>query len=114
MFDEKLASRIRKVLEDRGEIVERRMFGGLAFLRRGHMCCGILGDQLMVRVGPESHEDALSQPYTRPMDFTGRPMRGMIYVSPEGLRTEKALRHWVDRGLQFVGGLPEKKNRPRR
>jgi hypothetical protein len=72
------------------------------------MCCGIVDRDLMVRVGPEGHEQALSQPHARPMDFTGKPMRGMVYVAAAGLRTEKSLRAWVDRGLRFVTTLPPK------
>jgi TfoX/Sxy family transcriptional regulator of competence genes len=107
-YDETLAQRIRKVLTGHTRIEERKMFGGLAFLAGGHMCCGIVGSDLMVRVGPEHFEEALAAKFARPMDFTGRPSKGMVYVAPEGVRTEKALRDWIARGLRFAETLPPK------
>ena len=107
-YDEQLASRLRRTLAAQEGLEERRMFGGLAFLLRGHMCCGIVGDTLMVRVGPERHGEALERPHARPMDFTGRPMRGMVFVAPAGVRNEAALRSWVDQALQFAATLPAK------
>ncbi len=87
-FDEKLADRVRSILRERNDVVERKMFGGLAFLIRGNMCCGIVGTDLMVRVGADQHESALAEAHARPMDFTGRPSKGMVYVGAEGLRRE--------------------------
>jgi TfoX/Sxy family transcriptional regulator of competence genes len=113
-FDEQLAMRIRNVLAERADVTERRMFGGLAFLLRGHMCVGIVGNDLMVRVGADQLGSALAEKHARPMDFTGRPSRGMVYVAPAGLRTERALRHWVERARQFVESLPKKNMKPRR
>lgn len=84
------------------------MFGGLAFMVNGHLCCGIAKDELMVRVGPEGHDDALRLPHARPMDFTGKPMRGMIYVGADGARDDETLAAWVGRGLDFVLSLPPK------
>lgn len=107
-FDEKLADRVRAVLAKRRGIAERRMFGGIAFLVRGHMACGVTGRDLMVRVGPDAYDDALARPHARPMDFTGRPMRGLVYVAPAGVRSAPALRAWVDRGVAFTRSLPEK------
>lgn len=113
-YDEKLAERVRAALGDQPELIERKMFGGLAFLLGGHMCCGIVGEDLMVRVGRDGFEQALSKPQARPMDFTGRPLKGMVYVAPAGLRTARSLRTWVERGTTFVATLPPKKPRPRR
>lgn len=107
MFDEKLALRIQKILEG-FDATERKMFGGIAFLDRGHMFCGVAGDDLMVRVGPERYESALAESHARPMTFTGRPMRGLVYVSAEGTRSEAALRKWLERGLQFTATLAAK------
>ncbi len=84
------------------------MFGGVAFMVNGHMCCGLVGEDLVVRVGAEEHEQALSQPHARAMDFTGRPMRGFVYVGPTGYRTKAALKSWIKRGLRFVESLPPK------
>ena len=71
----------------------------------GSMCCGVVRDDLVVRVGPDSYEDALAEPHARPMDFTGHPLRGMVYVEPEGCRTDKALASWVRRGVDFAASL---------
>lgn len=113
-FDERLADRIRALTHDRMDIQERKMFGGLAFLVRGHMCCGIVGSDLMVRVGPDGYEDALASAHVRPMDFTGRPSKGMVYVAPAGIRTAGALRKWIERGISFSETLPARTASPRR
>ena len=97
-YDEKLADRIRQVFGARGDIAERKMFGGLAFLCRGRMCCGIVGSDLMVRVPDGEYETIICEPHVRPMDFTGKPLRGFVYVSPPGFRTTVALRTWLSRG----------------
>ena len=107
-YDEELAERIRRALAGRQGVSEKKMFGGIAFMLRGNMFCGIVRDDLMVRVGLERHEEALAQPHARPMDFTGRPMRGMVYVGPEGCRTDEALKRWVEQGLNFAATLPAK------
>jgi len=101
-YDEALAARIRKCLAGRTDVVEKKMFGGLCFMVGGAMCCGLTKSDFMVRVGPDKYDDALAQPHARPMDFTGRPLKGMVYVAPEGLRTESALAQWVQRGVEFV------------
>ena len=74
----------------------------------GNMCCGVVKDDLVVRVGPDSYEDALAEPHARPMDFTGRPLRSMVYVGPEGVRTDTALAQWVMKGVAFAASLPPK------
>lgn len=83
-FDETLANRIRERMKGRSGIAERKMFGGLAFLLRGHMCCGVVGSDLVVRVGPDAYERLLREPCARPIDFTARPLKGMVYVSLSG------------------------------
>ncbi len=107
-YDEQLAQRVRDALRRRRGISERKMFGGLAFLLNGNMCCGITGDDLMVRVGPDDYEDALAQPHARPMDFTGRPMTGLVYVAGSALTGDGALLPWIERGLEFARTLPPK------
>lgn len=84
------------------------MFGGLAFMLGGNMCCGVLGEELMVRLGPEEAEAALAEPHTREMDFTGRPTKGMLFVTPEGLRADEGLAGWVDAAADFALSLPPK------
>ncbi len=107
-YDEGLAERIREMLGDRPALTEKRMFGGLCLLINGNMVCGITGEDLMVRVGPEGYDEALAEIYARPMDFTGKPMRGFVYVSPEGLEADGELERWVARGVEFAEGLPGK------
>ena len=97
-YDEQLAERIRRVLGNRRDFTERRMFGGLAFLYRGRMCCGIVGNDLAVRGVDDEFEAALRRQHVRPMDFAGRPLRGFVYVSPPGVRSAAALRSWLARG----------------
>ena len=107
-YDEQLAGRVRGVLARRKDVSEKKMFGGLSFMLGGNMCCGVDKDNLMIRVGPEQYETALAQPHARPMDFTGRPLKGMVYVDPEGYRTDAALAAWVKRGVGFAASLPAK------
>ena len=90
---------------------EIRMFGGLCFTLRGNMCCGTLKDDLVVRVSPERYQQALSEPYARPMDFTGRPLKGFVFVGPGGYKTDASLLKWARWAVDFVGALPEKKKR---
>jgi TfoX/Sxy family transcriptional regulator of competence genes len=110
-FDPGLAQRIREVLGDRPGVTEKRMFGGLAFLLDGKMFVGILQSTLMARVGPDAHEQALARPHVRPMDFTGKPMRGYVYIDPAGLEEDRDLTAWVHQCAAFVELLPEKKAR---
>jgi TfoX/Sxy family transcriptional regulator of competence genes len=107
-YSETLAQRIRTVLADQPGRWERKMFGGVAFMLNGNMCCGVIKDDLMVRVGPGRHEEALALPHARPMDFTHRPMKGMVYVDPVGVVADAALAEWVQRGLEFALSLPPK------
>jgi hypothetical protein len=113
-YDEGLAERIRGALDDRNDVSEKRMFGGLAFLIKGHMSVGIVKDQLMARVGPEGYERLLEQPHARRMDFTGRPMKGFLYVMPSGLESDADLAMWVSHGIAFASTLPAKSAQPPR
>ncbi len=107
-YDEALADRIGVILKDQPNVVGKKMFGGIAFMVKGNMCCGVVKDTLMARVGPDAYESALAQPHAREMDFTGKSMKGMIYVDPEGLKSEEELKTWVERALEFVLTLPVK------
>ena len=97
-YDEQIAKRIRQTFGARHDITERKMFGGLAFLYQGRMCCGIVGSDLMVRVPEDEFDAVVHARHVRPMDFTGKALRGFVYVSPPGFRTAAALRMWVARG----------------
>lgn len=105
--DELAAARLRRALEGRALTVEKRMFGGLAFMVRGSMCVGLQGDTLMVRVGPARHDELLAHPHARPMDFTGRPMKGYLFVDLPGWSGAR-LDRWLEACLAFNAGLPEK------
>ncbi len=107
-YSEALAARIRSAFADESAVAETKMFGGVAFMVGGNMACGVAGDELMVRVGPVSYEDALGRPHARPMDFTGRPMRGMVYVARPGFESDGDLAAWVEAGASFARSLPAK------
>ena len=107
-YDEGLAERIRERTEDRSAMSERKMFGGLCFMFDGNMCFGIVGSELMVRVGPASYDQVLAQPHAREMDFTGRSMKGMVYVGEAGFSEDEDLDAWLGRGTDYAASLPPK------
>lgn len=100
------ARKIRDAFAQVPGLSERSMFGGIAFLLEGNMCCGVIEDRLVVRVGPGDYHDILREPHVRPMDFTGRPLEGFVYVDRDGYASPDALRHWINRSLSFVRTLP--------
>jgi TfoX/Sxy family transcriptional regulator of competence genes len=107
-YDERAAERVRQILSGRRDVVEKRMVGGLSFMVNGSMCCGVTGAALMVRVGPEAYEWALTRPHARPMEFAGRRLAAFVCVDPAGYRSDRALATWVQRGIDFVSKLPAK------
>ena len=107
-YDEAVAKRVRNALGKTPDIVEKRMFGGIAFMLRGNMCCGVIGDRLMLRVGAKGYETALSRPHAKPMDFTGRPMKGLVYVEPAGFASPRDLKKWIEKAMEFALSLPAK------
>jgi hypothetical protein len=113
-YDEKTAERVRRILSQRPDVIEKNMVGGLSFMLNGSMCCGVTGTAFMVRVGPEARDAVLAQPHVRPMEFAGRPLAGFVCVDPGGYRTDAALAKWVQRGIDFVSTLPAKKRYRRR
>jgi TfoX/Sxy family transcriptional regulator of competence genes len=108
-FDEGTAQRVRDTLGHATGLTERKMFGGVAFMLDGNMCCGVIEQDLVVRVGPEHYDEMVREPHARPMDFTGRSLRGFVYVAPAGFDTETALEQWIARGVDFVRTLPAKR-----
>ena len=106
-YNAEIADRVLKMMVGREGLTERKMFGGIAFMLNGNMCCGVTNDDLMVRVGADGLEDALDQPHARPMDFTGRPMKGFVFVDA-GAVGNRVLRHWIQRGVTFAESLPAK------
>ena len=107
-FDEGLAQRVREALGELPGLVEKRMFGGVGYMVRGNMACGLNKDDLIVRVGPVRYEEALAESHTRPFDMTGRPMKGWVVVRPAGYESDADLERWVQQGLAFALSLPPK------
>jgi TfoX/Sxy family transcriptional regulator of competence genes len=107
-YDQTLAERIRRLLRRRRGIEERRMFGGIAFLVNGHMSVGVVGHDLVLRLGNEQAAESLRKRHTRPMDFTGKPLRSMIYVEPAGYRRDRDLADWVGQALAYAKLQPPK------
>jgi TfoX/Sxy family transcriptional regulator of competence genes len=107
-YDEALAQRIRESLQDRDGLSERKMFGGLCLMLHGNMFAGVINDELMLRVGAETFEDLLARPGARPMDFTGRPMKGYLYIEASGFKSDNGLSDWLNHALAYVETLPPK------
>ena len=107
-YDEGLAERLRVLLRQHNNVTEKKMFGGLAFMLNGHMFVGILGERLMARVGPAGYADSLRRPHVSEMDFTGKPMKGYVYIAPEGFESDRDLESWVTLCARFVSMLPPK------
>ncbi|MBI5074319.1 MAG: TfoX/Sxy family protein [Nitrospirae bacterium] len=110
-YDDKLAERVRALLIKQHECEEKKMFGGITFMLTGKMCCGILKNDLMVRVLPERYKELLRNPAAREMDFTGRPMKGFLFISLDGLRSDSDLKFWIDESLRFIKKTPVKATR---
>jgi TfoX/Sxy family transcriptional regulator of competence genes len=106
-YDEILAARVRDALGPDPVLDERKMFGGLSFTLHGNTVCGIVRDTFMLRLGEQLADQALRRPHVRPMDFTGRPMKSMVYVDSAGLNG-RALRSWVEKATAHVRALPPK------
>ena len=111
MYDEKLAERIRELLSGKKGVIEKKMFGGIAFMLKDKMFIGIAKNELMVRMLLEREPEALENPHARPMDFTGKPMKGFAFVSPDGLKSKKNLDYWIDMGVEYALKSPPKKKK---
>jgi hypothetical protein len=107
-YDEGVAERLREAFSTRRDVTEMKMFGGIAFMVNGNMCCGVVHDTLMARVGPDQYEAALKKPHVRKMDFTGKPLKGFVFVAPEGFESDNALADWIGLCTDFVATLPAK------
>ena len=107
-YDETLLTRIRNVLGNLKGIQEKKMFGGICFLFNGNMAFGIHEKNMMVRVGKEKYEEALKEKYAGEMNFTGRPMRGIVTVTSKGIQNDKDLKKWINKGIDFAGTLDPK------
>jgi len=107
-YDEQLADRVRPRLKRRKRFAEKKMFGCVGFLLEGNVCVAVWKEFLILRVGLENYETALSDPYTREFDITGRPMRGWMMVEPDGIEEEQDLIDWLEMAVKFVRTLPAK------
>ena len=114
-FDEALAQRVRGILANEGNFTEKKMFGGLAFMLGDKMCCGVLEDMLVARIGPERGQMAMKKPHVKAMDFTGRPLKGYVYVTAPAIKKDTALKKWLEEAIAFVTTLTDdKKHRSKR
>ena len=107
-YDEGLAQRMREILAGVPDLDEKKMFGGIGYMVRGNMACGVHGEAVIVRVGADRYEEALSDPHTSPFDLTGRPMKGWVWVSSDGVQSDDELEAWMQRGVDFALSLPPK------
>lgn len=107
-YDEGLLERLRDVMVDIPGVTEKKMFGGMCIMVNGNMCCGIVDELLMARVGPDQYLQCLEVLHAREMDFTGKPLKGMVYVDPDGLAEDEDLLGWVNRCMNFMDTLPPK------
>lgn len=107
VYNEALAARVRNELIGAPALEEKKMFGGITFMVSGQMCCGVLKDDLIVKIGADNWDQLIAQPHVRPFDFSGRPMVGMVYVAQPGVASESSLREWIDRGLRYVQEHPK-------
>ena len=107
-YDEALADRVREVIGARPAVIEKKMFGGLAFMVAGNMACGVMGEDLIVRIDKDEGDAVLAEPHVRPFDFTGKPMRGFVVIGAEAIAEPEGLAQWVDRGADHAASLPPK------
>jgi len=108
VYNEKLADRIRKTLGKSKGVTEKHMFGGLSFLVNGKMFCGVLKNEMVVRINPKQYEEFLNKPHVRPMDFTGKPMKGFLFVDHHGIKNDNAIKQWVQISLNYAKSLLKK------
>lgn len=108
-YDEALARRVRRALQGTAGVSERKMFGGIAFMVNGNLCCGVQDRELVVRTGPQSHKRAVARSHARECDFTGRPMKGLVMVAHEGIARSDALRRRVHLGADYARSLPARR-----
>jgi len=107
-FDETLAKRVRPLLSRRKGFAGKKMFGGMGYLLNGNMCCGVWKESLILRIGRDAYEEALTEPFVKEFDITGRPMTGWVMVEPEGIEDDQDLKDWVRQAIRFTSSLPAK------
>lgn len=107
-YDAKLAQHVRRILDSQPHVTEREMFGGIVFMVKGNIACGVMGDELLVRVGSEQRTPALNEPHVRPFQMTGRPSKGWVIVGTPEITSGAGLKKWVKRSIEFASTLPAK------
>jgi hypothetical protein len=107
-YNEALADRILARLIGQPGLDQKKMFGGISFMVQGNFCCGVVKEEVCVRVGQAAYDEALAQPGVRPMDFTGKPMAGWVFVGGDAVSDDDSLGLWVERGLKYALSLPAK------
>ena len=107
-FDEGTAERLRDIFEVIPFSSEKKMFGSLCFMVHGHMTCGVINDQLMVRIGKDQYQGVLKKPFVKEMDFTGKALTGFVYVEPDGFESDEGLAYWTNLSVEYVLTLPAK------
>jgi hypothetical protein len=107
-YDKGLAQRVREILEGEPGFNEKKMFGGIGILFNGNMACGILNDDIIIRVGPDNYEESMKRSHTREFDITGRPMKGWVMVSSDGYESDNDLMEWLYKGVEYARSLPHK------
>lgn len=107
-YNEKLAERMREILKNRSDVLEKKLFGGIGFMVNGNMACGVNKQDLILRLSESESENAMQQPHVRIFDMTGRPMKGWVLISADGYKSDTALRNWIEQGMEFAKSLPPK------
>lgn len=110
-YNETLAERITDLLKPQKKLVIKKMFGGICYMLKEKMIAGIVEDKLMIRCLSEEYDNLLNKPHAGEMTFTGKPMKGFLYIAPEGIRTDKQLQKWLDVGIEFAHKSPKKKKK---
>lgn len=110
-FDRGLEERLYEYFQDRPDLEVKKMFGGLCYLLSEHMCCAIIDDKLMLRVGPKNYAACLAKPYAKEMDFTGKPIKTMVYITANGFESDTDLFDWLTISVDFIDALPPKRSK---
>lgn len=113
-YNEKMAERVAEILGNVMEYEMKRMFGGVAFMVNEKMCVGVIKDDLMVRINPNLHETLVEKPGARPMDFTGKPMQGYLYVEEAALKQKRSLEFWINKALEYNSIAQKSKSRKKK
>ncbi len=107
-FNEELAARVTGIIRNEPHMSSKMMFGGLGVMIGGNMACGVIGDDLIIRMSPEDYDEAILHDGVREFDFTGKPMRGWVFIDGATVADDDVLSEWVTVGADFANSLPAK------